>query len=137
VYATDVQHPLAGAIDSYVALHDENRPGVKRRAEAAALEGLSDAARKKAVDKRNREAKEAERARKAALEKARAVHSGKKNAGRFDEARARLLVCLLLSAACSGALRHERDVRNRTPREPNVVRLGLAERREAGDRLAC
>jgi peptide alpha-N-acetyltransferase len=83
-------HPAYGAaaeaaIDAYVQLHVEDRPGQRRRTAEEALAGLSEEAAKKARDRQAKEAAKAVKAKAAKLEKRRQAHNSKRNAGKFDE----------------------------------------------------
>jgi N-alpha-acetyltransferase 15/16, NatA auxiliary subunit len=94
-------HPAYGAaaeaaIDAYVQLHVEDRPGEQRRAVEAALAGLSVEAAKKARDRQAKEAAKVVKAKAAELEKRRQAHNSKRNSGKFDDVRP----CLALTGNC-------------------------------------
>jgi hypothetical protein len=74
-----------GAIQCYLALHDRPPGCAEAEAEAAQLATLSDAQRKKFLDKKRKEAAKAAKAEAEHLEKLRAAHSQRKNALKFDE----------------------------------------------------
>jgi N-alpha-acetyltransferase 15/16, NatA auxiliary subunit len=81
----DYVNAATAAVDAYVALHDEDRLGAAQRKVEKGLQTLTDAARKKALEKRAKDADKATKAKAAQLEKARLAHNSKKNAGKFDE----------------------------------------------------
>lgn len=76
-----------GAIQCYLSLHD-NPPGREAaQAEQKLLQGMTEAQRKKFLDKKKKEAAKATKAEAEQLEKDRAAHNARKNAGKFDEVR--------------------------------------------------
>lgn len=74
-----------GAIQCYISLHDNPLGGEAAEAERQKMSDMTDAQKKKFLDKKKKEAAKVAKADAEKLEKERAAHSAKKNAGKFDE----------------------------------------------------
>jgi NMDA receptor-regulated protein 1 len=86
IYSAQAYRDAAlGAIQCYISLHDSPPGGKEAEAERQKMQDMTEAQKKKFLEKKKKEAAKVAKAEAEKLEKERAAHNAKKNAGKFDE----------------------------------------------------
>ena len=97
IYSAQAYRDAAvGAIQCYVSLHDSPPGAEAAEAERQKMSDMNDAQKKKFLDKKKKEAAKQAKVDAEKLEKEKAAHNAKKNAGKFDEVRAGSAWCCQL-----------------------------------------